>query len=114
MEVICGAYGFWVVFRQVVLWLTGWTTGTGFDGLLELAGRPGRVFGVVGPAFTSTGPVALTAMARLLSTITGAWEPSVNTTTASRLPGLLNTTRGPSTRTWAPEKTARSEGLAAG
>src|SRR5436305_8654851 len=98
MAVICGAYGFWVVVRQVTCWLTGSTTGTGFDCVTELRGWPLPVFGIVCLAFTSTGPVAFTVTALLLSTTTGAWEPSVNTITASRLPGLLNTMRGPSTR----------------
>ena len=43
---------------------------------------------------TSPGPTALTTTAFDLSTITGAWLPSVKTTTASRLSGLLNITAG--------------------
>ena len=50
----------------------------------------------------------------LLSMVTGACDPSVKTTTASRLPGLLNTTRGPSASTSAPRKLAFSAGVRAG
>ncbi len=54
----------------------------------------------------TVGPTVLMAMAELLSITTGLWVASVNTITARRLPGLLNTTRGPSTSTWASGKLA--------
>ena len=76
----------------------------------------GRVAGLAGLmcTLTSPGPTALTTTAFDLSTITGAWLPSVKTTTASRLSGLLKMTRGPSTSTSAPWKLAFSVTLLAG
>ena len=72
------------------------------------------VFVFNGLTFTSPGPTALTTTAFDLSTMTGAWLPSVNMTTARRLCGLLKMTLGPSTSTSAPSKLAFSVTLLAG
>jgi hypothetical protein len=133
IELICGSYGFSAVVAQSACSVTGWTGCTGCTGWTGWTGwgsvvgvvdcvfewGPGGVVGVVLFFFSdftlaSPGPAALTITAVDLSTITGAWLWSVNTTTARRLSGLLNMTRGPSTSTSAPWKLAFSVGPAAG
>jgi hypothetical protein len=93
------------VAAQFACWVTGWVMGgatvvTVVVGALVAGCERFLVFN--GLTFTSPGPTALTTTALDLSTMTGAWLPSVKTTTARRLCGLLNTTRGPSTSTSAP------------